>query len=431
LRILPRDGRDYFDAKTLGGEEPSLTDTLGGIWQNAEITKMDGIPNKLWNFLISYFWILMALGPVLFAVLLPWAKESRLRTLSPEYRARKKAYDAFKRLPEGSLEKWDAFRGFVATSLGVAPAAWTSGNAQQCLKELGVAKEDVDLVVKCQESLDAQAFSSDGKEAKIPELNDLAKRIGKVLSRALVVMLMVFLTGSMMGANADWERATEVFDQALEEDTGTDEAAARFAESALTFEACAREGRHAGKAWLNAGNAWFQAGEVGRAIASYRQAEVLRPFDSTIRDNLSAARALSIDVVVDRKSVWWQRVPSPWIKMTMIVISFGFWALCLAYLRFRKRGLMLAAGLGLLLLGCAGGLLFDSAKRDGREGVIVVPEVFARKGPSYRYQAAFNEALHDGLELEIVGRRDGWLEVELSDQRRGWVPEAQVQSIFR
>ncbi|MFC7336817.1 SH3 domain-containing protein [Haloferula chungangensis] len=431
LRILPRDGRDYFDAKTLGGDEPSLTDTPDGIWQNAEITTMDEILNMLWNFVDRYFWFLMAMGPVMFAVLLPWVKERRLRALSPEYRARRMAYDAFTRLPEGTVEKWEAFRGFVATSLGVEPAAWTSGDAQQRLKELGVSKEDVDLVVSSQESLDAQAFSTEAKTAKIPELNGLAKRIGQALSRSLVVMLLILLVGSAMGEEADWERATKTFDQAFEAEAGSEETLSRFAESALIFEACARDGQYAGKAWLNAGNAWFQAGEIGRAIASYRQAEVLRPFDSTIRDNLSAARALSVDVVVDRKSAWWQQVPSSWIRMAMIVTSFAFWGLGLAYLRYRKRGLIAGAGFALLLLGGAGGLLLVAVKRDGREGVIVVPEVFARKGPSYRYETAFNEALHDGLEIEIVGRRDGWVEVELADQRRGWVPEGQVQGVFR
>ena len=75
--------------------------------------------------------------------------------------------------------------------------------------------------------------------------------------------------------------------------------------------------------------------------------------------------------------------------------------------------------------------MFAADRRDGAEGVVVVPEVFARKGPSYRYETAFNEALHDGLEIEIVGSRDGWFEIRLSDLRRGWVPEGQVQAIFR
>ena len=67
---------------------------------------------------------------------------------------------------------------------------------------------------------------------------------------------------------------------------------------------------------------------------------------------------------------------------------------------------------------------------EGREGVVVVAEVFGRKGPSYRYRTAFNEPLHDGLEFEVMERREGWLEVELADQRRCWIPESQVRLVF-
>ncbi len=40
----------------------------------------------------------------------------------------------------------------------------------------------------------------------------------------------------------------------------------------------------------NRGNAWFKAGQVGRAIASYRQAQLLAPRDAALRANLQLAR---------------------------------------------------------------------------------------------------------------------------------------------
>jgi SH3-like domain-containing protein len=92
---------------------------------------------------------------------------------------------------------------------------------------------------------------------------------------------------------------------------------------------------------------------------------------------------------------------------------------------------VLAAGVLLIAALALGGFGMAAKFESGKSGVVVVPEVFGRKGPSYRYQTAFNEALHDGLELEIVEQRDAWLQVELSDERRSWVPESQVQRVFR
>ncbi|MEP4079898.1 hypothetical protein [Haloferula sp.] len=431
LRILPRDGQDYFDSKTLGGDKPSLTTQSAGVWQNAEINTMDEILNALGNFLADHFWWLLVLGPVLFAGLLPRAKECRRRALDPEYRKRQLAYLAFAKLPEGSAEKWQAFREYVATSLDVAPGAWTSGDAQRRLADLGVKPEDIEIVVKSQESMDAEAFSGKDNPARIPALNEVTKRLAKVLSQVALLMLAVFFSGSAMGASADWNQASGKFDQALKANVGSDEAVPLFTDSALIFEACARAKQNAGEAWLNAGNAWFQAGEIGRSIASYRQAEVYRPFDETIRDNLSAARALAVDVVEDRQSSWWLRWPFRWIAAVLIPVSLGFWLVGLGWIRFRGKGWLMASLVLLVASLGLGGLALLARNESGRAGVVVVPEVYGRKGPSFSYQTAFNEALHDGLEIRIAERRDGWLQIELADKRRAWVPESQVQVITR
>ncbi|MGB6221933.1 hypothetical protein [Haloferula sp.] len=428
LRVLPRDGRDYFDAKTLGGETPSLSAQPTGIWQNAEINKMDEILNKLGNFMADYFWLLLAAGPLLFAAALPWARERRRWAMDPDYRKRQLAYRAFLKEAEGTAEKWTSFRAFLATILGVEPGAWTSGDARR-LAKLGLAKEDVELVMRSQESKDAAEFSHGAGAARLPELGPVAKRIVKVAGKVMPLVLVLFFSGVAFGS--DWDRASRLFDQAMEEQPASDEAVSLFTQSALSFEAAARSDAPRGQAWLNAGNAWFQSGEIGRAIAAYRQAEVYRPFDQTLQENLTATRALAVDRVEDHQSSPWLQWPMRWVAALLIPVSLGFWAACLGVVRFRSRGWWVTAGV-LLAIGLGLGVLGLIVKgQDGRLGVVVVPEVFGRKGPSFRYQLAFNEALHDGLEVEVVARRDGWIQIELSDERQAWIPESQFQLILR
>ena len=67
--------------------------------------------------------------------------------------------------------------------------------------------------------------------------------------------------------------------------------------------------------------------------------------------------------------------------------------------------------------------------RSGREGVVVAGSVYGRKGPAYRYQQAFLEPLHDGLEFRILDQRDDWLLVTLADDRRCWIPSDQARRI--
>ena len=68
---------------------------------------------------------------------------------------------------------------------------------------------------------------------------------------------------------------------------------------------------------------------------------------------------------------------------------------------------------------------------DRQDGVIIVDEIEARKGPGYGYRPAFQGALHNGLEFERGERREDWVELLLSDGRRAWVPETAVRLIPR
>jgi hypothetical protein len=431
LSVLPREGRDYFDVKTLGMEEPSLSDQPEGIWQNAEAGRMDEAMNTLANFLADWFWLLLAAGPVMFVVLLPRARECRRRALNPEYRNRQRAYRAFRRVPEGTAEKWDAFRKFVAASLGGEPEAWTVGDARQRLADLGVSSDDIEMLARSQESLDAEWFSSEKKPASLPKLNPVAQRIAKFLGRSSVVVAACLLTGFALGGESDWDEAGVLFSEALEAEAGSDEAGPLFARSALKFEAAARARQHPGKAWFNAGNAWFQAGEIGRSIACQRQAEVYRPFDQTVRDNLNAARALAVDVVTGRKRSWWTRWPARWLTAALVPLSLGFWAALLGFVRWRRAAWLVGGGVLLMATLSVGGLAVLAGWKEGNEGVVVVSEVYGRKGPSYRYRTAFNEPLHDGLEFRLIEKRDGWIEIELVDRRRCWIPASQAQLVFR
>ena len=147
LRVEPREGREYFDVKTLRTEATTLTDHLEGIWHNKKTTPMNAVLNSLGNLLADHFWLLMAAGPVMFLVLLPWALEVRRRARDSKYREQQKAFRAFRRLPEGTPEKWTAFKAYLATCLDIEPEAWTPGDARRELAARGVVEEDLEIVV--------------------------------------------------------------------------------------------------------------------------------------------------------------------------------------------------------------------------------------------------------------------------------------------
>ena len=141
-------------------------------------------------------------------------------------------------------------------------------------------------------------------------------------------MLLCCLAPPVELQASDWSDAEAQFEQAMAAQAGSEAAAALFADSALKFQAVAESGERPGVAWYNAGNAWFKTGALGRSIAAYRQARLYRPFDSLVRDNLLAARALALNELPG-ESRYWLSWPAVWLKAALVIAGFVFWALLL------------------------------------------------------------------------------------------------------
>jgi hypothetical protein len=429
LNILPLDGKTYFDVKTLPADTSSLTDNSEGVWQNHKANPMSDLMNMILGLLAGQFWLLILSGPVLFFILLPVVRERRRWDEDPVYRKRVKTYRAYRRLPDGTHDKWIAFRTFLATSFGIEPEAWTSGDARTCLTRLGLQKDEVESVVRNHQNLDSGTFSESKAKVALSGMDQVARKVFKFLGKVMSLVLFLAIIGSDSLSASDWDEAEALFKQAIQAEAGLPATAALYSEAALKFEATAEAGIRPGAAWYNAGNAWFQAGKVGRAIASYRMARIYRPFDMEIQSNLKATRALAMDVVEGTRSSSWLYWPVRWLCAVLVVTAFAFWILLLIYLRYRRRRLLIAC---LVVLGGNLGLAWlttGAALHSGKEGVVAVSEVFGRKGPSYSYQPAFNEPLHDGLEFTIKEERGDWIAIRISDGRSCWIPSNQARLI--
>ena len=193
-------------------------------------------------------------------------------------------------------------------------------------------------------------------------------------------------------------------------------------------DAGAQTDNEAASAFYNAGSACFQANNLGRSIAAYRNAARIRPFDQALLDNLAAARALALNKVPEGRTSL-QRTPSSWLRVVTIVLSFCLCGTMLLYIRYesqRWRLLTYASAIALGLSVVILGLRLGSSRI---EGVITTDSVEARKGPAYAYAPAFGQALHDGLEFTVIEERDRWIQIELADGRRCWIPQSQASRV--
>lgn len=209
-----------------------------------------------------------------------------------------------------------------------------------------------------------------------------------------------------------------------------------YRKALIRFEKLVNDGLINGKLYYNLANTYFQLHDLGRAIVNYRRALALLPNDDNLRQNLRFAESLQVDrieakqeAVLAKALLFWHYDLSPRLRLLILVIANAiFWGL-LAIKVCRRRvpwwPLALSLAVGLMM----GGSLLAAGLHQQAVGVLIASETTARKGDGQAYGPSFDTPLHAGLVVTLVERRQDWLQIELADGRRCWVPAESVELI--
>ena len=65
----------------------------------------------------------------------------------------------------------------------------------------------------------------------------------------------------------------------------------------------------------------------------------------------------------------------------------------------------------------------------GGAGVLVVEEAVVRKGNGEGFEPQFEQPLHEGVEFRVLDARGDWLQIELPDEKTGWIRADQASLI--
>jgi len=203
----------------------------------------------------------------------------------------------------------------------------------------------------------------------------------------------------------------------------------KFADAAAVYEKLIRSGQSSAAVYFNLGNSWFKAGQLGRAIASYRQAESLSPRDPDIRANLQFARnqAQGPTLLLNRWQLWLHKLT---LNEWTLLAAAALWLCFLLFTAVQWRPswksslrmwLMLTTVATVFL--CAGlGLALFQAR--SMPTAIITHDAVVQQGPVEGSPTAF--AVHDGAELRVLEQKDEWLLVSTDPRRVGWVRRDQV-----
>lgn len=207
-------------------------------------------------------------------------------------------------------------------------------------------------------------------------------------------------------------------------------AQSQFAEAAAAYEQILTNGAVSPVLFFNQGNAYFKAGKLGRAIASYRQAERFTPRDPDVRANLQFARNRVQGPTI--KATAWQRgvnqlslnewtglaVAGLWLTFALLVAR----QLKPALVPALRRWTWLAGAVTVLLFGGVG----LAVRQSFSSPIAIVTSADATVRTSPFEEATSTFTAHDGAELQVLDRKDDWVQVSDGHRSLGWIKRTAV-----
>jgi len=210
-----------------------------------------------------------------------------------------------------------------------------------------------------------------------------------------------------------------------------------YAEALEAYEALIRDGARDPILYYNAGCALAQMGQKGRATVMFERALKLRPRFPEARQNLKR-----IGAAPQEAGLFFLFLPFRALFRSMTAEEFflvavaGYWllaaALC-AWILLRPGRARFA--IAFVAVVCLAVTLFFGAfftRKDRRErwieAIVVVDKALSRSGPSEKYSEL--DLLSEGVKVRQLGLpQDGWVKVQLSEGRIGYLPEQAMEVI--
>ncbi len=204
-----------------------------------------------------------------------------------------------------------------------------------------------------------------------------------------------------------------------------------YAGAAAAWDELVDGGHASGDIYYNLGNAYYRAGDLGRAILSWRRAELLAPRDGDIEANLERARRETSDRLEAPSRVtpfFWremlslreQGLAAAWLLG--LLLSLGVVQRLRPGLPLAIPALLTGAPAALLALGAWAGL----RELERRPGAVVLADRVAVRSAAGDAAGVVVFELHEGAEVQVRERFGDYAQIGLPDDRRGWLEIADL-----
>ena len=214
-----------------------------------------------------------------------------------------------------------------------------------------------------------------------------------------------------------------------------------YASAIASYSIIEDKGLSSAALYYNMANAYFKSEQIAKAILYYNRALRLDPSDEDIRHNLEYAEQQtrdSIERIPEFFLTEWMRSlrqtmgGDVWTILSLVALALML-AMALVYLlaqrlSLRKVGFYMMAVFALLfVLGTAFAWSARSEMVGERDAIIMSSSVAVKSSPDRSSTELF--VLHDGTKVHTGETVDGWVEIRISDGRKGWIETSRMERI--
>ncbi len=200
-------------------------------------------------------------------------------------------------------------------------------------------------------------------------------------------------------------------------------------------------GQHSAELYFNLGNAYYKLNQIAPSIYYYEKALLLKPHDAEVRNNLSYAQKMALDVISPIPAIGF----SKFYKRFTEVLSFDQWAyvsiafmilfvlLYIAFYYFRyasSKRIAFILSLISLLISIFTVIIayteYGDFKAD-QPAIVFKDEVIVRAEPNNRSQEVF--VLHEGAKVNVLEALNDFQKIQIPDGKIGWLPKESIKML--
>lgn len=199
-----------------------------------------------------------------------------------------------------------------------------------------------------------------------------------------------------------------------------------FAAAEESFGKLLSAGNDSPVVWYDLGNSYYRLGKNGSALWAFKEAERRQPRWEDLKANIVLVEQKAVDELPPLHPSWqqtlffWHFIFSAIERAVLFVIfNLLFWSLLVANKIRRHEMTSVAIALSLVLTLATGSSLAKELFFTQPEGVVKVPAAKVHSAGSVNAQELFE--IHECTQFFIEEEQNGWLLINLSDGKRGWV----------